>query len=504
MERSKENKFYNFNLPSSYQTGLRKIADQQRAAKMLQQQAQAPTERFSYKGIEAHTPATAGLAKMLQGLTGTYLQGKARDEEEALGKKYQTESSDLLRQAFDAGSGTPAVAGKFVPGADEVFDEDLGLDQLSPATPSQIVGGAAAVPGDPQRMAQLLMQNPSPDIQKRGAEQMQKAMDSQAFMNAGMGTGAPVAGKMPAGTFGGLAGGQAMAVWMRLDPTGGLYTEQLATDKRNQENDDIDEAKLQQQIAEWNGMSAAQKEQLKSQGITNAIALARARAEGLNVPLPSSTGVTVAQSSTTPTPGAAPPGSPPRQEGASTTPPADLGLSLNQRREALAVRVLQEEKNKKSIAAYFVGTNAVIDALKNTAGGPLLGNFPAFTANAQIAESTIAALAPILKDLFREAGEGVFTKDDQEILMAMIPGRYAQPGVAIKALENIDRMLAAKLGIAVPPRPWGKAAPTQPTRAMRARNPTTGEVIISTDGGKTWNKAERGAPFIPDPPAGSK
>ena len=110
MERSTENKFHSFNLPSSYQAGLRKIADQQRMAKMLQQQAQAPTERFSYKGIEAHTPATAGLAKILQGLTGTYLQGKARDEEEALGKKYgEDQKSDM--SAIMAGLTAPAVAG---------------------------------------------------------------------------------------------------------------------------------------------------------------------------------------------------------------------------------------------------------------------------------------------------------------------------------------------------------------------------------------------------------
>ena len=110
MERSTENKFHSFNLPSSYQAGLRKIADQQRMAKMLQQQAQAPTERFSYKGIEAHTPATAGLAKILQGLTGTYIQGKARDEEEALGQKYgEDQKADM--SAIMAGLTAPAVAG---------------------------------------------------------------------------------------------------------------------------------------------------------------------------------------------------------------------------------------------------------------------------------------------------------------------------------------------------------------------------------------------------------
>ena len=388
MERSTENKFHSFNLPSSYQAGLRKIADQQRMAKLLQEQAQAPTERFSYKGIEAHTPATAGLAKILQGLTGTYLQGKVRDEEEALGKKYQTESSDLLRQAFDAGSGTPAVAGKFVPGAEEVFDEELGLDQISPAKDAQIVGGTAAVQGDPQRMAQLLMRNPSPDIQKMGAEQMRKNMESQAFMNAGMGTGAPVAGEMPAGTFGGLAGGQPMAVWLRIDPSGGLYTKQLATDKQNREENNLAQEKLRQQINEWNGLSAAQQEQLKALGITSAIALADARAKGLNVSLPPSTGVPAAQSSTTPPPvvpaaqssttpppgaaplgsppmqDAAPPGSPPRQDAAPTTPPADSDLSPNQRREARAKLVADRPAQTASAQTSLQNIDRLINVTR--------------------------------------------------------------------------------------------------------------------------------------------
>jgi hypothetical protein len=87
-----------------------RIADQQRMAEMLQAQSQAPSERYSYKGIEARTPATAGLAKLLQGFGGAYFQGQAREQEKALGERYKTESSDILRKAFEAGAGTPAVA----------------------------------------------------------------------------------------------------------------------------------------------------------------------------------------------------------------------------------------------------------------------------------------------------------------------------------------------------------------------------------------------------------
>ena len=104
------NKLYSFTLPSPYQAELAKIADQQRMAEMLQAQSQAPIERFSYKGIEARTPATAGLAKLLQGFGGAYFQGQAREQEKALGEKYRAEqSADFTNLAKMLSA--PAVAG---------------------------------------------------------------------------------------------------------------------------------------------------------------------------------------------------------------------------------------------------------------------------------------------------------------------------------------------------------------------------------------------------------
>ncbi|CAB4215009.1 hypothetical protein UFOVP1469_49 [uncultured Caudovirales phage] len=106
-----ENKLYNFNLPSPYQAELSRIADQRRMAEMLQVQSQSPTERFSYKGIEAHTPATAGLAKLLQGFGGAYFQREALDQEKALGERYR---SDQLADMTTLGTAinAPAVPGR--------------------------------------------------------------------------------------------------------------------------------------------------------------------------------------------------------------------------------------------------------------------------------------------------------------------------------------------------------------------------------------------------------
>jgi len=82
-----------FNVPSPYQTEQRRIQQQQKMAEMLQAQSMQPSERFSYNGIEARVPASAGLAKMLQGFTSIMAQQKGAEEQKALGEKYRGEQS---------------------------------------------------------------------------------------------------------------------------------------------------------------------------------------------------------------------------------------------------------------------------------------------------------------------------------------------------------------------------------------------------------------------------
>ena len=76
-----------------------------RRAKMielLQGQADAPIKRFGYGGIEAYTPPTAYLAKILSGAMAGYQSGKAGREQEALDKdKEQAQNEDMavIREA---------------------------------------------------------------------------------------------------------------------------------------------------------------------------------------------------------------------------------------------------------------------------------------------------------------------------------------------------------------------------------------------------------------------
>ena len=203
-----ENRMVSFNLPSPYQAELAKIADQQRLAQMLQAQSQQPTERFSYKGIEARTPATAGLAKLLQGFGGAYFEKQAREQEKALSEKYKKESLDILSEAFKAGTGSAAVPEKnvsessFVPSGMDLTD----LTPLQRVSEGQVgernvvqdeytVPGKAAVAPNQQKMAELLMSSPNPAHEALGLQTAQKAMEAKriAAVMASLGVGSPQA-----------------------------------------------------------------------------------------------------------------------------------------------------------------------------------------------------------------------------------------------------------------------------------------------------------------------
>ena len=90
------------------------------------------------------------------------------------------------------------------------------------------------------------------------------------------------------------------------------------------------------------------------------------------------------------------------------------------------------------------------EGLGNSETGPLAGRIPAFTTEQQVAEGAVAATAPILKQIFRAAGEGTFTDKDQELLLQMVPTRLDTPEARKAKIENLDRIIRAKLGQATP------------------------------------------------------
>lgn len=98
-------------------------------------------------------------------------------------------------------------------------------------------------------------------------------------------------------------------------------------------------------------------------------------------------------------------------------------------------------------ATYQSGIKSLENAMSGTETGPLAGRIPAITANQQIAEGAEATMAPVLKQLFRDAGEGTFTDSDQALLMKMVPTRKDHPEARKAKIEMIDGIVRAKLGV---------------------------------------------------------
>jgi hypothetical protein len=121
-----------------------------------------------------------------------------------------------------------------------------------------------------------------------------------------------------------------------------------------------------------------------------------------------------------------------------------------QRAEAAITAQTEREKKQREQSTVFAQYQAAIGGLRsglaNATTGPIAGRLPALTADAQIAEGSVAALAPVLKQLFRAAGEGTFTDRDQALLLEMVPTRTDLPAAREAKLQNIDNIVRAKLG----------------------------------------------------------
>jgi len=100
----------------------------------------------------------------------------------------------------------------------------------------------------------------------------------------------------------------------------------------------------------------------------------------------------------------------------------------------------------KAWDVYQQARTGLVKGLQGTETGPIMGRIPAVTTAQQIGEGAVSAMAPVLKQIFRVAGEGTFTDKDQELLMRMVPTRTDNPAARDAKLQNIDNIIRAKLG----------------------------------------------------------
>lgn len=108
-------------------------------------------------------------------------------------------------------------------------------------------------------------------------------------------------------------------------------------------------------------------------------------------------------------------------------------------------------KAQTAYDVFRVGVSGLEKAMEGTITGPVMGRIPAVTAGQQTAQGAEATMAPVLKQLFRDAGEGTFTDQDQELLMRMVPSRKDHPEVRKAKIEMIDGIVRAKLGMGLAP-----------------------------------------------------
>lgn len=120
--------------------------------------------------------------------------------------------------------------------------------------------------------------------------------------------------------------------------------------------------------------------------------------------------------------------------------------SAEQQVKELGDRRTTAAQNQIAMSMYETAIQGLVSGLEGTETGAIAGRLPAITANQQIAEGAVAAIAPILKATFRTSGEGTFTDKDQELLMAMVPTRKDEPEARAAKINNINAIIAAKLG----------------------------------------------------------
>lgn len=108
------------------------------------------------------------------------------------------------------------------------------------------------------------------------------------------------------------------------------------------------------------------------------------------------------------------------------------------------------EQYKSSEGAWNVwqvARNGLAGAMADTWNFPGMGLMPNLTDAQRKAAGARAQLAPVLKSMFRTAGEGTFTDKDQELLLAMIPDEGDGDEVAAWKLSQMDQLIMAKLGL---------------------------------------------------------
>lgn len=143
--------------------------------------------------------------------------------------------------------------------------------------------------------------------------------------------------------------------------------------------------------------------------------------------------------------------------------------------EAEAKRSVTQQERDATYQLYDTAITQLKSGFDGAITFPGMALMPGLTAQQQIAQGGVSAMAPVLKQIFRVAGEGTFTDRDQALLLEMLPTRNDLPAARQAKLDAVDAIVRAKLQ-------QGAPSPARQGGERRARNPQTGEVLVLMNG----------------------
>jgi hypothetical protein len=378
---------------SPYEAETQDIDQRRKYAELLRQQGMAPLQAHSVGGMNARISPFEGLAKMLNAYSGSKGVENAAQERKDLMGRMDTERSTAMAEIIKAYGGTPARPQ--VMGAD---DTSMLADQGGEANPM-----TQAVQGDPNQAAMIALQSRLPDVRQMApglmniGETRQNRTEDREFRQSER--EARVADEM-----------RRLEVQLRE----GRITREQADARAAELRRDMQQQGFQQQQT-MASVAAANRPQPQAQVITTDTGIYERNRDGtLKQLIDPATGKPL-------------------------MPKAPAGKA-------------GKTDVDKTMDLYMAASNGLISGLSKTTTGPLAGRLPATTTQAQVGEGAVAAMAPVLKQLFRVAGEGTFTDQDQKLLLDMVPTRKDTPEARKQKMSNIDSIVAAKLGLPIPDR----------------------------------------------------
>jgi hypothetical protein len=506
-----------FTLPNPYQSEMADIARRQRMAELLQQQAYQPGETFSYNGIQARTSPLTGIAKALQGYMSMKMQKDLINEQKALGEKYRTQSAEEGTQFMRALRGTPAVEGTegvkeydYKPTAFDLEQNPQLLSNLNPQQQAEVnlnqmptlispaqkgLAPQPAVGPDLARALEMSMGSINPMVQSAGGALLAQMVKPKEVKWEKVELPTASGGKRvgfvdinapdPVATF--RLGGEVGAKKELVNVGGSMlpytgYETGTASIERTVSPDTSATLGQQQALADraFYNLSAAQQQQAKQQ----------AQQLGLNIqefnlrkwqaqnPTPQ-----IVQS----------------ENGYVAVNPRDATsapVTTAQGTQLAGAPRQAPEAYSKQASALLNMTDA-LNKYQNELKG--------FSVTTSLRPDERARVGTTYQNALLQAKEiynlGVLNGPDKAILEQIIanPLDIASAPISTSALikqvealrDIIDRQNTNLATVYKQPKiELPKAQEQQTQQTMRARNPSTGQEIISTDGGKTWQPVQ--------------